>query len=166
MLYATWLLGANYRARSAFYGAYPPGFLDRVGALFPDVSPRDTLHAFSGSLPRGGYVRCDLVQPAEIRGAVEDLPRRCRQLGRPPFALVYADPPYSDADAVRYGTPMPDRRKAIAALAEVTRRGGYLAWLDCVWPMHAKRDWLTVGRITVIRSTNHRVRLLSLFEKT
>lgn len=57
------------------------------------------------------------------------------------------------------------RGKATRALAEVVPVGGYMAWLDTVWPMHSKACWVTVGRITVIRSTNHRVRLCSIFER-
>lgn len=182
VIYATWLGGQDYRQTSALYGAYPKGYLDRVFALFPDVVTetaqcRDrgygrewpVLHAFSGGVPKGPHVRLDLrrhpmpgLHP-EVVGSVYDAGTHLAH--RPPFALVLADPPYSADDAARYGTPMVDRRRALAGLAAVTRPGGHLVWLDCVWPMHAKRDWLTVGRITLIRSTNHRVRLVSIFER-
>ena len=146
----------------SFYGSYPPTYLARAMALFPDVKyPDERLHAFSGSLPKGDYVRCDSVQDAELRGRVEDLPR----LTAGTFRLVLADPPYTKSDAEKYGTPPLNRRAALAALAEVTRSGGHLVWLDTVWPMHSKRDWRTVGRILLVRSTNHRVRLVSLFER-
>lgn len=166
VIYGTWLGGQNYRATSSFYGAYPPGFVERVLALFPDVLPLvdgrwTTLHAFSGSLAEGPYVRCDLVREAECQRSVCDLdPERD---GR--YDLVIADPPYSAADAERYGTPMVDRRRATAALARVTRTGGHLVWTDCVWPQFSKNQWRTVGRITFIRSTNNRVRLISIFER-
>jgi hypothetical protein len=77
--------------------------------------------------------------------------------GRPPFGLVIADPPNSDADAEKYGVVMVDRGRVTRALATVVRPGGFLCWLDCVWPMHRKAEWLTVGRILLQRSTNHRV---------
>ncbi len=161
VMYGTWLGGQNYRAASAFYGGYPPKFIERVLALFPE-SHTDLLHAFSGSLPPGPYTRCDMAQPTEFQCRVEALPLLA---GDRTWPLVMADPPYSKADAAIYGTPSVNRGRILAALARVTRPGGHLAWLDCVWPMHAKRDWLTVGRITLIRSTNHRVRLLSIFER-
>lgn len=41
----------------------------------------------------------------------------------------------------------------------------YIIPIDCVWPMHTKDQWVTVGRVLVQRSTNHRVRVLSLFER-
>lgn len=165
VLYATWVIGANYRNRTRFYGAYPAGFLARLQALFPDIPPssRAVLHAFSGSLPPGPYVRldCNAATHPDVIGSVYAV---AALVGGHRFHLVCADPPYSAADAARYDTPMVDRRRAIAALAGVVRRGGFLAWLDTVWPMHNTRQWVTVGRIFVQRSTNHRVRVLSLFE--
>lgn len=162
VLYATWLLGNDYRNPTGFYGAYPPGFLDRVLALFPDHTHQPLLHVFSGSLPAGNYLRCDSRKEAEYRCSVYALPDMVDRT----FRLIVADPPYSRADAVKYGTPMIDRRKALAALAVITEPGGFCAWLDTTWPMHRKAEWLTVGRIAIVRSTNHRVRLVSLFERT
>jgi hypothetical protein len=165
VLYAIWLMGNDYRNKTRYYGAYPPGFLERVGALFSDVPAADTLHAFSGSLPAGGYTRLD-VNPALEPDAVGSVYEAAAVLGGRRFELVVADPPYSAADAVRYATPMIDRRRAVAALADVVRPGGHMVWLDTVWPMHSKKQWLTVGRIALVRSTNHRARLVSIFERT
>lgn len=165
-LYGTWMLGNNYRAKVGYYGEYPPGYLDRVTALFPDVQPIDdgrltTMHAFSGSLPEGPYVRCDSQQPAERACSVYDLDPATTGI----FDLVLADPPYSSADAEKYGSGMVDRRRAMSSLARVTRVGGHVVWLDTVWPMFRKTEWRTVGRICLVRSTNHRVRLVSIFER-
>lgn len=164
VLYGTWLGGQNYRQTSALYGAYPPKYLDRVLALFPDLVNTMPLHVFSGSLPPGHYMRVDVnaARHPDRVGSVYDI----AQVVAPfMFRLVLADPPYSTEDATRYGTPMVDRRRAIAALADVTVPGGYLVWLDTVWPMHRKAEWRTVGRITLVRSTNHRVRLISIFAR-
>lgn len=168
VLYGVWVIGNDYRNKSALYGAYPAGYLERVAALFPDAGD-DVLHAFSGSLPPGPYSRLDLIDRcgvADLRFHQGDV---CAAptifAGRAPFALVIADPPYSVADAVHYETPMVDRRRAMAALAQVTAPGRYLVWLDTVWPMHKKTDWLTVGRILIQRSTNHRARVCSIFER-
>ena len=165
-LYGTWLIGNSYKRKNGYYGEYPPSYLERVAALFPDVEPiadgrTTTLHVFSGSLPEGPFVRCDSRQPAEIRCSVYELIPSLH--GR--YDLVLADPPYSSADAEHYGTEGVDRRRATAALSEVTRVGGHLVWLDCVWPMFSKAHWRTVGRICLIRSTNHRVRLVSIFKR-
>jgi hypothetical protein len=165
VLYGTWLLGNDYRNKTQYYGAYPPSYLNRVAALFPDVTLGALiLHAFSGSLPGGEYTRLDInpqVRP-DVVGSVYDV---ATLFPHQRFRLVYADPPYTEADAVKYGTAMVDRRRAIAALADVTQVGGHLVWLDCVWPIHRKVQWRTVARISLIRSTNHRVREVSIFER-
>ncbi len=162
VLYGVWLIGADYRNRTSFYGSYPPTYLDRVMALFPDATPDQTLHVFSGSLPPGPYMRCDLKQPAELSCSVYDLPTVAA--GRT-WNLVIADPPYSADDAVKYGTPPVNANRAFKALASVVPPGGFLLWLDTKWPMHSKRQWLTVGRILVQRSTMHRVRVCTIFQR-
>lgn len=162
-LYAIWVMGNDYSTGSKFYGAYPRGYLPRIDALFPDVADGDRLHVFSGSLPPGNYARCDLRQNAEYRCSVYDLPTQ--RHGDFYWSLVLADPPYSAADAEKYGTGMVDRRRALAALAQVTGVGGHLVWLDVCWPMHRKEQWRTVGRILLQRSTNHRARVVSIFER-
>jgi hypothetical protein len=165
VIYATWVIGNDYRNKTPYYGAFPAGFLDRLMALYPDHPQRSgeysVLHAFSGSLPKGNYLRCDSVRDAEFRVSVYDLPEHTLMR----FGLIIADPPYSAQDAEKYGTAGVNRRKATAALGQVARRGAHMAWLDTCWPMHNKRQWVTVGRILVQRSTNHRARVLTLFEK-
>lgn len=170
VLYAVWVIGNDYRGTTKCYGAYPPKFVERVLALFPDVrAPRplndSVLHVFSGSLPPGPYTRLDVnpdLRPDYV-GSVYDAPALLKGYH---WRLVMADPPYTAADAEHYGTEGVDRRRALAALANVTLPGGHLAWLDTCWPMHSKQQCLTVGRILVQRSTNHRARVLSIFERT
>ena len=58
-----------------------------------------------------------------------------------------------------------DRLRATSALASVTKPGGHLVWLDTCWPQHRKTEWLTVGRITIVRSTNHGLREATIFER-
>jgi SAM-dependent methyltransferase len=156
-----WMLGNNYKG-SGYYGAYPPGYLKRVEALFPDVSRARVLHPFAGSLRDVHGVRVD-INPANVPDVVADACALPFADGA--FDLVLADPPYSTEDAKRYGVPMVDRRKALREFGRVTRPGGFLVWLDTVWPMFAKRDWHCFGQIGVVRSTNHRVRLVSLFRR-
>jgi hypothetical protein len=171
VLYATWLLGNDYRNKTKYYGAYPPGFVDRVLALFPDVPAArvqgtvlTTLHAFSGSLPAGRYVRMDVngALDPDVAGSVYEA---ASLMSGSLFELILADPPYSALDAKQYGTPGLDRRRALAGLAGVAAPGGHLVWLDTCWPMHSKRQWLTVGRIAIVRSTNHRVRMVTIFQR-
>ena len=80
------------------------------------------------------------------------------------FDLILADPPYSAEDAVKYDCPPPNRRKIMEALHRVAKPGGNLVWLDQCWPQHKKAQWKTWGTIGLVRSTNHRMRLVSMFE--
>lgn len=168
VLYGMWLVGQDYRNKTEYYGAYPHGYLERVMALFPDApAPPDgqILHVFAGSLPpRPEWLRVDLnpfLEP-DLQVDVYDLPTA---LAGQAFPLVLADPPYDPEDAARYNVAPLDRGRALAAIAGVVPVGGHLVWLDTCWPMHRRVDWRTVGRISLVRSTNHRIRLISIFER-
>lgn len=161
-MYGRWELGNDYRSTSTLYGAYPARYLERVLALFP--SPGRVLHVFSGSVPVGPWVRVDLSPhrtPApDVVATVLALP-----FAADTFDLVLADPPYSAPDAARYSTPMVNRLKALAAIASVVKPGGHLVWLDTQVPMFTNRTWRWWGAVSVFRSTNHRVREASFFER-
>jgi hypothetical protein len=168
-MYGVWVIGASWGNLSNYYGAFPRGLQERIAALYPDVPEFDehgkhtTLHAFAGSVKAGPYLRLD-VNPhlgTELVGSVYDV----ASLIDWKLRLVIADPPYTNLDAEKYGTPMPLRRRCLAALAQVTRPGGHLVWLDTQWPIYRKTEWRTVGRIMVQRSTNHRIRVLTIFER-
>lgn len=185
VLYAVWVTGADYRTRSDFYGAYPHRFLPYLLALFPDVRMADMLHAFAGKLKPGPYTRLDssAANQPDVVGNVYDAPHL---LSLRQFQLAIADPPYSVADAAKYealcgdpafnlqgaatlgpdyATPGINQLRATSALARVLEPGGHLAWLDTSWPIHTKRALVTVGRIYLQRSTMHRTRVCSLFQR-
>jgi hypothetical protein len=160
-LMGQWNMGNNYQG-SGYHGAYPPAFVKRVMAMFPDAGR--ILHLFSGSLPGGAYVRVDRradvgagVVP-DVRGDAESLPLTART-----FDLVLADPPYSQEDANKYGTPMVDRRRVFAECVRVLRQGGHLVWLDTVHPMYRKSELQLWGQIGIVRSTNHRYRIVTFW---
>src|SRR5262252_10439190 len=99
-LCGVWLLGNNY-VGSGYYGAYPPSYLRRVAALFPDIPCDRWLHLFSGSLGADvPGVRIDLrapgagVAPASVRADARALP-----LADGSVPLCAAGLPYSTADA-------------------------------------------------------------------
>ena len=81
------------------------------------------------------------------------------------FDLILADPPYSPADCEVYGVKMPNIRRVMAELHRVAAPGATLVYLDTKWPQHKKTMWKTYGTIGLVRSTNHRMRLVSLFSK-
>jgi len=165
-LCGVWLLGNNY-VGSGYYGAYPPSYLRRVAALFPDIPCDRWLHLFSGSLGADvPGVRIDLrapgagVAPASVRADARALP-----LADGSVPLCAADPPYSTADATMYGTGPVNKPRVLQELARVVVPGGYLIWLDTTLPLYRKAEWHHWGMICVQRSTNHRTRLCSLFTR-
>lgn len=183
----TWMIGSQYKNPNPLYGAYPHGYLERVHAMFPDA--RRVLHIFSGGLTatRAWAAAWPDIMVASVEAdtgthQIELVDMHGPEQGRFPtwqgdlfdfcalpdqaarFDLVLADPPYSAEDSIKYDCPPPNRGKIMRALRRVTATGGNLVWLDQVWPMHRKADWKTWGTVGLVRSTNHRVRLVSFFE--
>lgn len=177
---ALMFMGNNYKT-SGYYGAYPHGYLERIMSMFPDH--KRPLHLFSGSLPPGPYVRFDrLPEHADVVGDAEKLSSYfAHKSGKyQQFDLIIADPPYSQSDAEHYGVPLCSRSKVIKECLKVLAPGGFLVWLDQVWPMHKKVESPTVGvlyvreefpelaqvaEIGMVKSTNHRVRATFIFQK-
>jgi SAM-dependent methyltransferase len=159
-LYGVFMIGNDYRNKTRLYGAYPHGLLDRYGAMF-NIKAK-VLHIFSGSLPPGDYTRVDIKQDADIKGDVQELSKLVPENH---FDLVFADPPYTKADADKYGTKMPNKKKVIHEVYKVLKPGGLMVWLDTQWPMFRKSEFHLVGTIGLIRSTNHRVRFIFISRK-
>tara|TARA_Y100000310_G_scaffold120427_2_gene119201 strand:+ start:4960 stop:5547 length:588 start_codon:yes stop_codon:yes gene_type:complete len=162
-LYGIWVLGNNYRSKQGFYGEYPPNYLARATSLFPDCVP--VLHLFSGSLGDDcGGIRFDndtSLSP-DIAGDAE---RLASYFPAGFFSVIYADPPYSEEDANHYGQCMVNRNRVVSECFPVLRSGGFLVWLDQVLPMYRKSEFTLVGTIGLVRSTNHRFRIVSIFRK-
>jgi len=155
-----WILGNNYRG-SGYYGAYPPQYVKRIMSLFPDA--QRVLHLFSGSLPPGNYVRFD-INP-DLGDVCGDAHRLSEYFAAGSFDLILADPPYSKEDADHYGTPMVNRNKVVSECAKVLEPGGFLVWLDQVLPMFRKDELHFCGAIGLVRSTNHRFRVVAVFRR-
>jgi SAM-dependent methyltransferase len=164
-LYGNWTMGQDYRG-SGFYGAYPPSYLKRIRALFPEMDTANVMHLFSGSLQQN-KVRGVLVDIKMDDGRDPSVVADARLLPFAPdtFDLVIADTPYSAAHAVRYGTSMPSRAQVFRSVAEVVKPGGHIVWIDTKHPMHSKTQWRWWGAIHVIRSTNHDYRGVTMFER-
>lgn len=129
-IHGVWSPGNDYRNKSAMYGAYPRGYLERILALFPDAER--ILHLFSGSLtaeqvekawkeawpipvkdppvqirvddgahPAAKAALPDVIEDAEdLSEGLKGYHYRGAPLG--PIDLVLADPPYDKADQLRY----------------------------------------------------------------
>lgn len=156
-------MGNSYRVSSGFYGGYPHGYLKRIKALFPDK--QNVLHLFSG--------RVDLsVFPGDTMDVNPKMnPTYCcnaENLNGAPlkdYDLVMADPPYSVEDCEHYGTPMVKRNVVMDALGKRLTSGCHVVWLDQVLPMWKKTCFKLIGVIGMVKSTNHRFRVVCIFEK-
>lgn len=156
----TWIMGNDYRVKSGYYGGYPAGYLRRIAALFPEK--RRVLHLFSGrvdlsALPGDTVDINNALSPTFVDDA--------QDLGSVPLAaydLVLADPPYSVEDAERYRTTMVKRNKVMRALHRL-RRGAHVVWLDQVLPMYRKDMFNIEAVIGMVKSTNHRFRVVTVF---
>jgi hypothetical protein len=158
----TWIMGNDYRVKSEYYGGYPAGYLRRIRALFPDK--RRVLHLFSGkvdtvALPGDTVDINPNLQPTYVDDAqtLSGVP-----LGD--YDLILADPPYSVEDAERYQTTMVKRNAVMRALQRASA-GTHIVWLDQVLPMYRKDVFAIGAVIGMVKSTNHRFRVVTVFER-
>ena len=158
----TWIMGNDYRVRSAYYGGYPAGYLRRIRALFPDK--RRVLHLFSGKVDLAALPGDTVdINPALAPTFVDD----AQTLARVPldgYDLILADPPYSVEDADRYQTTMVKRNVVMRALARAAP-DTHIVWLDQVLPMYRKDTFAIDAVIGMVKSTNHRFRVVTIFRR-
>jgi hypothetical protein len=158
----TWIMGNDYRVRSEYYGGYPAGYLRRIRSLFPDK--RRVLHIFSGKVDVSALPGDTVdINPALTPTYLDD----AQTLQRVPlesYDLILADPPYSIEDAERYQTSMVKRNKVLRALQRVTA-DTHVVWLDQVLPMYRKDAFAVDAVIGMVKSTNHRFRVITVFRR-
>lgn len=159
----TWIMGNNYRVKSKYYGGYPAGYLRRIKALFPDK--QRVLHLFSGRVDKSVMPGDTVdVNPELAPDYVDD----AQTLARVPleeYDLVMADPPYSVEDCERYQTTMVKRNKVMAALGMRLTPESHVVWLDQVLPMYRKDQFCLDAVIGMVKSTNHRFRVVTVFRR-
>lgn len=169
-LVGTWILGNDYRVKSKFYGGYPNTYLARVKALFPDKER--TLHLFSGMVDLDIFpgdtvdlnLSLALARPAFSGMHYTDDAQTLTRVPLETYDLVLADPPYSVEDAEHYETSMIKRVKVFQALARLSA-GTYVVWLDQVLPIWRKDVFDLIGIVGIVRSTNHRFRVMTVFRR-
>jgi hypothetical protein len=159
----TWIMGNDYRVKSGYYGGYPAGYLRRVAALFPDR--KNVLHVFSGkvdlSAMPGDTVDCNPdMAPTWLADA-----HNLSSVKLAKYDLVLADPPYSVEDAERYQTTMVQRNVVMRSLAAGMSADARVVWLDQVLPMYRKDEWKIEAVIGMVKSTNHRFRVVTIFKR-
>lgn len=154
-----WIMGNNYTVKGG-YGSYPHTYLKRITSLFPDAE--NILHLFSGWLPKGNYIRFDRHPDSDVVGDAHELSARFVPCS---FDLIYADPPYSVEDCEHYGCAMVNRNRVLAECVKILQPGGFIVWLDQVLPMFRKSELEMCGVIGMVKSTNHRFRVVTIFKK-
>ena len=158
----TWIMGQNYTVKSSYYGGYPAGYLKRIRALFPDK--KKILHVFSGKVDLTIFPGDTVDLNPDLNPTYVDDAQTLRKVPLEEYDLVLADPPYSIEDAVRYKTTMVKRNVVMKNLSRLPI-GAHVVWLDQVLPMYLKNTWKIVAVIGMVKSTNHRFRVVTIFER-
>jgi hypothetical protein len=158
----TWIMGNDYRVKSEYYGGYPSGYLRRIRSLFPDK--RRVLHLFSGKVDLAVLPGDTVDINADLAPTYVDDAQRLERVPLEKYDLVLADPPYSEDDAQRYGTTMVKRNTVLSALRGLSA-GAHIVWLDQVLPMYRKDTFDVEAVIGMVKSTNHRFRVVTIFRR-
>jgi len=158
----TWIMGNDYRVKSAYYGGYPAGYLRRVRALFPDK--RQVLHLFSGKVDLSAFPGDTLDINPKLNPTYVDDAQTLSAVPLERYDLVLADPPYSVEDCEHYGTSMVKRNAVMRALRRLPP-GAHVVWLDQVLPMYRKDTFAVDAAIGMWKSTNHRFRGVTVFRR-
>jgi hypothetical protein len=158
----TWIMGNDYRVKSGYYGGYPAGYLRRVRALFPEK--KKTLHLFSGHVDLSAMPGDTVDINAKLKPTFLDDAQTLTKVPLADYDLILADPPYSVEDAERYQTTMIKRNSVMRALQGV-RPGTHVVWLDQILPMYRKDAFAVEAVIGMVKSTNHRFRVVTVFSR-
>lgn len=163
VLYGTWIMGNDYRVKSGWYGGYPATYLRRVKALFPEK--QRVLHLFSGRVDQSEMPGDTVDLDPQVEPTFLDDAQSLENVPVENYDLILADPPYSVEDADHYVPTMVKRNKVLKALGKRAVPGTHVVWLDQVLPMYRKDEWIVRGYIGMVKSTNHRFRVVTIFEK-
>jgi hypothetical protein len=158
----TWIMGNDYRVKSAYYGGYPAGYLRRIRALFPEK--RRVLHLFSGKVDLNTLPGDTVDIKPELKPTFVDDAQTLLRVPLPTYDLILADPPYSGEDAHRYATTMIKRNLVMRALQRA-KPDAHIVWLDQVLPMYRKDTFAVEAVIGMVKSTNHRFRVITIFRR-
>lgn len=159
----TWIMGNDYRVKSEYYGGYPAGYLQRIKAMFPDKTR--VLHLFSGRVDKTVMPGDTVDVNPELAPDYLDDAQTLERVPLESYDLVMADPPYSVEDCERYQTTMVKRNKVMAALGARLTPGCHVVWLDQVLPMYRKDQFCLDAVIGMVKSTNHRFRVVTVFKR-
>jgi hypothetical protein len=158
----TWIMGNDYRVQTSYYGGYPAGYLRRIKALFPDK--KRVLHLFSGRVDLAILPGDTVDINMDLEPSYVDDAQTLKNVPVETYDLILADPPYSVEDAEHYQTTMVKRNTVLRALQR-TASGTHIVWLDQVLPMYRKDAFAIDAVIGMVKSTNHRFRVVTIFRR-
>lgn len=159
-VYGVWYCGTAWD-KVRLHGQYPPNFLKRALALFPDAER--ILQCPSGTVTGPG-VTADLIADQCRRPQVlADASRLPFRDGT--FELVLTDPPYTPKDSTIYGCPPYSTAKAMLEFHRVLEVGGYVGVLHTFYPSYRRKDWQLEGLIAVVTGFQRATRMFSIFRK-
>lgn len=159
----TWIMGNDYRVKSTYYGGYPAGYLKRIKSLFPDK--QNVLHLFSGKVDTVIFPGKTVDVNPDTQPDYLDDAQHLTSVPLEQFDLVMADPPYSVEDCDHYQTTMVKRNVVMSALGMRLTSGCQVVWLDQVLPMFRKDQFSIEAVVGMVKSTNHRFRVITVFRK-
>jgi DNA modification methylase len=122
------------------------------------------LHLFSGKVDLDALPGDTVDINAELRPTYVDDAQTLERVPLTAYDLVLADPPYSVEDADRYQTTMVKRNTVLRALQGLAP-GAHVVWLDQVLPMYRKDFFGVDAVIGMVKSTNHRFRVITVFRR-
>jgi hypothetical protein len=158
----TFVMGQNFTVKSTYYGGYPHGYLKRMRALFPDKTR--ALHLFSGKVDIETFPGDTVdINNANAPTYVDDA-QTLLTVPLESYDIVLADPPYSVEDCDHYQTTMVKRNVVMKALQRLPV-GAHVVWLDQVLPVFRKSHFAIRGVVGMVKSTNHRFRVITIFER-
>lgn len=156
-------MGNDYRVKSGYYGGYPAGYLRRVKALFYDK--QKVLHLFSGRVDLDAMPGDTVDINPDLQPTYVDDAQKLQNVPLENYDLVLADPPYSVEDAEHYKTTMIKRNAVMQSLGARLQADCHVVWLDQVLPMYRKDQFAVDALIGMVKSTNHRFRVVVAFRK-
>lgn len=163
-IYGVWCDRPAHNEGRGLWGMYPRSFLKRALSLFIDA--KDVLHCPSGTLRNlpEGHLTVDLVRDRSRRPHVQ-ADARALPFADGSFDLILSDPPYTPADAKRYGTPPFPQQKFLAEAHRVLRVGGYLAMLHIREPQCPQGPLKRRALIAVSLGNHKPLRTFTIYEK-
>jgi hypothetical protein len=155
-------MGNNYRVKSDYPGGFPAGYLKRIKALFPEK--KRVLHLFSGKVDLEAMPGHTVDLDPDLNPTFLDDAQTLENVPLDEYDLVLADPPYSTEDAEHYKPSMVSRKRVMDALSRCVP-GTHLVILDQVLWMYRKDTWSLEAEIGMVKSTNHRFRVIIVFQR-